>query len=224
LELLSLRDIINTTTTSGMPRFLLLENYPALMDRGWLPAETEWPEFTELRDEHHRLLDACDRTIRIATEANARFRVEDERLEAEMADALAKGRKEKRNLPLTPPEARRKEQSDNRKRINVTITALVEFLERAIKEIKERAPDLYEQLAAEDAVAEQKREKAARLLAEAEQVVAGVQRKRMWLNRESGATSMPHYPFEQMAVPLPEEKVDLEAALAGGSATVVEHV
>jgi hypothetical protein len=222
-----LRDIVNTTMTSQgrMPRFKLLEDYPALMDRGWLPAADEWPEFGELRDEHHRLLDACDRAIRIASETNARFRAEDDQVAAEMKAALKEGREEKHDLKVTPTEERRKEGTDNRTRITVAITGLEEFLEGAINDVKELAPGLYEGLATEDAEAEAKRQEAARLVAEAEVVAAEVQRKRMWLNRESGPkTPMSHFPFEQVAAPLPEEKVDLEAALADGGSTVVEVV
>src|SRR5438876_42978 len=96
MEHLSLQQIVSTTTTSNgaMPRFLLLENYPALMMRDWLPPEEEWPELAELRAEHERLLDACDGAIAGATATNAGFREEDERVKAEVEAALREGREE----------------------------------------------------------------------------------------------------------------------------------
>jgi hypothetical protein len=220
----SLQHIINTTSTTNgaIPRFLLLENYPALMLRDWLPPADEWPELAELRTEHERLLAACDRAIAAATATNARFSTEDDAVKAEIEAALRESREEKK-LKTTSSEERRKEREHNQKRLIAAIQLLVEFLEGAFRQLQERAPALYAQLAREAASADEKRAEAQRLLAEAEGVVACVQRKQSWLDRESGRSSMPHYPYEQVPVPRPEEPVDLVTVLAGGAITAVEH-
>src|SRR2546423_1450616 len=111
---------ISTTTTSGRERQLLLENYPALMLREWLPPEEEWPELRELRAEHERLLDACDEALAAAVRTNAKFRVEEEKQEAETAAAIREGRKEK-TLKATPPEEQRRRRQQNIRRIEAAV-------------------------------------------------------------------------------------------------------
>jgi hypothetical protein len=209
---------LNTTVASGRPRLILLENYPAILHRDWLPSEEEWPEFADLRAEHERLLDGCEDALLAASEANAEFAAERKAQHAEMEAALRENREEEQ-MSLTPPEEQKIAQDENIRRIEASFRVLVDFLEDAFKQIRELAPELYDGLAAEERVADAKRAEAQGLLNEADAVVRNVQRKQMWLGREcrptlDEITGDPTYQRRHAAVPVRGH---------GGSAASREH-
>src|SRR5262245_11820184 len=103
---------VNTTAAADRERVIMLENYPALLQRDWLPSEEEWPELADLRAEHERLLDGCEAALATASEANAEFSAEKEAQHDEMQSALREGRQEE-EMPVTPPEEQRIVQDEN---------------------------------------------------------------------------------------------------------------
>jgi hypothetical protein len=199
-----------------------LEDNPALLMRDWLPPEDEWPELAELRTEHERLLDARTEAWEAAGELTGRFSAEDEARSEEMKVALREGR-EPDEVPVTSGEQRADESREAIALWDSATEVLVEFLQEATDEIADRAPELYAQLGQEEREAEAKREEARRMLAEADRRVAGITRKRHWLDRGSGASKLGHYPYEQMPIPEAPAPTDLESVLAGGAITEVTY-
>lgn len=200
----------------------VLEDNPALLKPNWLPPADDWPELAELRAEHERLLTARAEAWAAAQEVVGRHRAEDEARGEAMKVAVRENR-EPEEVVLTPPEQREAERSEALQRWEATTEALVEFLQTATSEIERRSPEFYAKLDEEASAADDLRQEAQRLLAEAEQVVAGVQRKRLWLDRGSGRSTLGHYPYEEMAIPPPPRSLDLNSLLAGGAITTVEH-
>ena len=110
-------------------------------------------------------------------------------------------------------EERAAELNEARVRYEAVGDALAEFVERAIAELRERAPECYAEIAAAAEEAEVKRQEAERLLAEAERHVAEAVRKRHWLDRVTGQSALGHFPFEHLPLAVPERK-ELHRAVA----------
>ena len=96
--------------------------------------------------------------------------------------------------------ARRRLQTFER-RTNAATSALNQFLEETLAEIKERAPEWYALLDERQEEAEVKREEARRLLAEADASVGESERMRVWLARATGESPLGQYPFAEMPIP-----------------------
>ena len=206
-----------------MKRWLLLENEQALLNFGWLPPAEDAPGLAELRAEHERLLAARQDAFDNSVAVQQRYLDEDEARAEELRKAILEGREPEAN-ETTPPEEREDNLREGRLQAGAANDALVEFLERAIAEIRERDGELYGELEKVVSEAEGKRAEAQRLLAEAERAIAEAQRMHAWLDRTTGRAPIKwHFPYEEMPIPQPSEPVDLESVLAGGSIVEVVH-
>jgi hypothetical protein len=206
-----------------MKRWTLLENNTALLSPGWLPPGGDWPELADLRAEHERLLVASVEASRAVAEVKRRHEAEDEQRGEAIKQAVLAG-EDPAATNGTAADERSAERAEAMLRYEAATDALVEFLAKAIAQIKEQASELYAALESRRAEAEAKRQEAQRLLAEAEQLVVGVERKQHWLDRISGQSALGHFPYEQMTVPTPPRQPEWAQVMGGAQTMEVEHV
>jgi hypothetical protein len=203
-------------------RWLLLEENPALLRPDWMPPPEDWPEFADDRAEHVRLLAVRQQAWDEACALSARFQAEDEVRAQAVKTALVEGR-EPDEPETTPPAQREDERREALLKWEQATDLFVEFLERLCAEIRQRGPELYAALEAENGDAEKMRQEALRLLAQADRQAGEGVRKRGWLDRGTGRSFGGYVPFAALGVPEPPEPIDFEAVLAGGSVTEVSH-
>src|SRR5215218_2861731 len=152
-----------------MKRWLLLENNPALSQPGWLPPPEAWPELAPLRAEHERLLAVARQESAALSELRKRHEAEDAARGETMTAAFLAGSDPA--VAGASAQARDSELAEAHLRVEAATDALVTFLNEAIAEIRQHAPEWYATLERRRAEAEAKREEARRLLAEADAVV-----------------------------------------------------
>jgi hypothetical protein len=180
-----------------MKRWLLLENDPALRSADFFPPEDVWPELAHLRKEHERLLGVALAEQAAYRELHNRYEAEDgARSESLKAAFLAGGNPEEDERETE--EYRHTDLEDARLRAEAATDALVTFLTEAIAEIEHKAGLWYADLESRREQAETKVEEARRLVAEAEQAVAGAAVMGTWLDRFSGRSALGHIPFGEL--------------------------
>lgn len=180
-----------------MKRWLLLENNPALLRADFFPPEGVWPELAPLRGEHERLLAVASGERQAYAEAQRKHEAEDAARGTELAAAFLAGGNPSDDTRATEEE-RHTELADARLRAEAAYDALVAFLTEALAQVQARADEWYAQLEPRHAAAQEKRDEAQRLLAEADAQVAEVRRFSNWLDRESGRSVLGHFPFADM--------------------------
>ena len=179
-----------------------LVDSPALRSNDWLP-EGLWPELDELRTRHHELLEQWQAAISAVADLHQRFEDEDEgRVQAYVDGKQPKVTGEPERVGMLA-EAKAKLEAARRQ--------LEAFLAEAVETIQKHEDEWQAELDARGAAAAEKRQEAARLLAEADQAVGEVTRTRRWLQRSTYPSGSRHISHDALSVPLPPPPPDLAA-------------
>jgi hypothetical protein len=153
----------------------MLQDNPALGRTGWLPIGP-WPELDELHDEH-------EERLRHHAEAADEFAKLYEQFKEEDA-AQVSAAKEGGEAPQLTPQAEREDALRAAKaKAKAEREALAKFIVRAVETIEAHEAEWLADLEEQGREAVNKRLEAARLLAEADQVVGEAKRTTMWLRR-----------------------------------------
>jgi len=186
------------------------QSEPTLSREDWLPAESPWPELDELRERHVRLLHERQALAEQRGDLREGFEEEDQRRSDVMKAAYTAGEDPATaELPeATPPEDREAAIAEINEKLKAINQALEDFLNEAIATIQAREGEWLIDLAARGQVASEKREEAARLLAEAAGVEDGLTRTMAWVERTARDRTRMHFPFADMR--LPTEEYDKE--------------
>lgn len=184
----------------------LLRKYrPVMAKADWLPAGL-WPELNEIRDQHEGAV------ARLA-EAKSRENLLRSRLEREdkaRVDAYKTGAEAPE---MTPPAEREAQTRDAKARVEGAEARLAETVEEAVALIESNAAKWLVDLARREEAAEDSREEAARLLAEADRASAEVARIDRWVRRTTGDAPLGHISYKNLPLPSPDRHVrEAEAA------------
>lgn len=184
----------------------LLKKYrPVMAKADWLPAGL-WPELDEIRDQHE---EAVANLAEAKSRENAlRFRLERE--DKARVDAYKTGAEAPE---MTPPAEREAQTRDAKARVEGADARLAETVEQAVALIEANAAEWLADLARRERDAEEGREEAARLLAEADRASAEVARIDRWLRRTTGDAPLGHISHKNLPLPNPDRHVrEAEAA------------
>jgi hypothetical protein len=200
-------------------RWQFLYDNPALTRRGWLPPGEDVPKLVDLRNEHDRLLDACDAAAADAAGlARQRAAEEEARRAAQEAEFL--GTPPFDELPtITVTD---EELLDARVRAQAAKDAMQTFARSAIAEIKQREPEFkagFEKVFGEAAV---KRAEAEALLAEADRLELSTRRLNNWLARIDGRSHLGHIAWDDLTAPVPLESRSLAEIAEAANPQMVE--
>lgn len=175
----------------------LLKKYrPVLGKSDWLPPGL-WPELDEIRDRHE---EAVARLAEAKSRENAlRFRLERE--DKARVDAYKTGAEAPE---MTSPAEREAQTRDAKARVEGADARLAETVEQAVALIEANAAEWLADLVRREREAEEGREEAARLLAEADRVSAEVARIDRWLRRATGEAPLGHISYRNLPLPSPD--------------------
>jgi hypothetical protein len=195
-------------------RWRFLEDEPAVSYAGFFPPADNYPELAHLRAEHERLLAAVSDAQAHASELHRRASAEQDARADAMRDAVLSGGKPG-DAELAARTVTDEQIAEAHLAADAAREALQTFAQHAVAEVVELAPQMHAELDARVLAAEEKREQARRLLAEAERDAAEPKRMRNWLDRCTGESTLGLYPFEEMGLPLPVPVPPLFERVAG---------
>jgi hypothetical protein len=157
---------------------LIERHHPVVTKPGWLPAGL-WPELDERRDQHEEAVKQVAEATTAAQAIGDKFRAEDEaRIEAYKTGMEAP--------TMTDPAERERMTAEARARFKAAQEALAEAVADAVDTLETNGAEWIADVTRRTDEAEDKKAAAARLLAEADQLVAESDRLRLWLARSSG--------------------------------------
>jgi hypothetical protein len=185
--------------------------HQTLVKPDWLPPGL-WSELDELREEHHQLIEERKRTQAEAVAVRQRFEEEDRQRQ----EAYRRGKQAK----VTPRHEREDAIEDAKAKAGAAMDNLEEFLDEAVQTIQRKQGDWLEDLRRAELLADEKREEAMRLLAEADQLLAETKRNRLWVTRTAEDGTMGHISYREMGVAPSRQAADFKTVLrtAGGDA------
>jgi hypothetical protein len=187
------------------------ERSVALTRPGFFPPDEDLEGMADLRSEHQRRLSA----LSDANDAVDALRRTHEKQDETRREALlneARDGKAPKLAKETPPEMRARELQAAQERVAAVQTALDEFLDDAMDEIRDYWPSWERGLAARAAEVEQERAEAERLLAETMAKALEIKRLRIWAERN--ATGGDHWliAYPDLPAPTPIPQPDLADA------------
>jgi hypothetical protein len=170
--------------------------------RNWLPPDSGWPELDQLHVEHVRLLDAVAAAGSAVDAIRNRHKAEDEARVEALRDAV-RANSDPTDVPVgTSPEDRQAELAAAVEQRNAVLDALDEFLGETLTTLAERREEWVVDIRRQASEAEAKRAEARRLVAEADNIVAEVQKMAIWLARSTGTfRALPPYPWGELVAP-----------------------
>jgi hypothetical protein len=169
----------------GGQRAPLTLDAPALATAGWLPPDTGWETMDDLRAEHTRILGVVREITDERSTATRRYEAEDKAADEALYNGFREGADAK-PVEQTPDDERRATLADLDKRFEMARVALDEFLREAIEKIEAEAPVWVNETGARLTEAKDKREEAARLVAEAQGIEDTAGRLTEWVQRTGG--------------------------------------
>jgi len=187
----------------------LLRDNPALAKSNWLPEGT-FPELTELRERHVKLLEDRAVASRACTSLREKYEAEDEAQQR----SFQNGGKAPR---LTPEAERADAKREAESRLRAANIALAEFIDEAVVAIQAQESAWIELLKQRAVAADEKVEEAKRLLDEAHRDRWAIKRVRMWVERTSENKQARHVAYEQLAGPPPPRGIELPTGMTGAA-------
>lgn len=157
----------------------------AFLDPGWLPPEEDCPELADLREQHERLLAACDEALAELGEATrAVEQARGQRADA-LRDAFLSGSGPESVTLAEPDESAL---AEARSVYDAATAALEAFVASAQAQIEERGPQIRDGINGRLREADAKRAEARKLLEEANRLEAEPRRLLNWLDRYTTVT------------------------------------
>ena len=196
---------MSTSVTAPKPTSLL-DEAPALWNPGWIPPEA-WPELSEMREQHIRILGEFRRTARSYSDLTRRYEHEDEARTEALQEGYRLGTEPER-LDSTPPEERQARLAEAKLHYDAAREALERFLREALAQLKADQPKALERLREHACELEEKREAARRLLAEAEAATGDLDRLHTWVMRSASDHPAFQVVWEHLQPTLPEEQIE----------------
>jgi len=196
-------------STSAYERILVQS--AAFLDPNWFPPEDVCPVLADLRADHVRLL-AVTKEKLTALGALQRQRQTAEEASADaLRAAFLTGQEPNGALPDAPADS---EIADAVHEYEVACEALEELVQRALREIVAREPQIRETLHEASAAAEAKRAEARRLLEEAERLASAPRRLMHWTDRYTGRSFLGPIAWTHLGDVVPEPLPEFVGELA----------
>src|SRR2546423_7679345 len=193
-------------------RWRFLEDNRALTFPGWLPPAEDCPALAELREAHERVLAAAAEAWTAAAALGSKREAELEAARAAEEEAMFTGK----NVAVPKVTVTEAEITQARVKAQAARDALQRFVRQAVEEVREREPEILEELDGARQQAAAKRAKAQKLLAEADALEQKPKRIQLWLARYNGTSHLGPFPYSETVAPPPPEPFDMETALASG--------
>lgn len=200
------------------------------VDPGWLPPEDSCPELGHLRGEHVRLLGVvAEAQAKLSALVKEAETAEQRRADA-VRDAILAG-EDPAKVKVTESSKLAIERA--RRDYEASSEALAIFVQRALVEIEETAPAIEDGVGELMRLAEERRQEARRLLAEADRLAAEPKRLMAWLSRYVTVTdefsgeqhkrsNLGPIPFSSLDAPMPVQPPELINEMVFGPSEVME--